>query len=109
MNEVIGFSLVGIVFSIYSLLCCKKRKVIYTINKPEFTVLDDRYFDLQLQVSIANSIVLVIGGIASSQLVEFKSSILFITILIFSIINYCLKKIAVNKKYAQIVKVDELK
>ena len=111
MNEMIGFSLIGITFFIYGLLCCKKRKVIYTINKQEFTVLDDRYFGLQLKVSIVNSIVIVCGGITSqiSQSGEGKSSIMFITVLIFWIINYFLKKIAVNKRYAQIVDDTNLK
>jgi hypothetical protein len=106
MNRIMVFSIIGIIFFIYSLLCFKIRKVMCTINKQEFTVLDDRYFDLQLKVSIANSIVLVVGGATSQmfQLGEIKSSILFITVLVFSVINDVLKKIAVNKKYAQIVK-----
>jgi hypothetical protein len=99
MNRIMVFSIIGIIFF-------KIRKVMCTINKQEFTVLDDRYFDLQLKVSIANSIVLVVGGATSQmfQLGEIKSSILFITVLVFSVINDVLKKIAVNKKYAQIVK-----
>ena len=107
MNQLIIFSFVGIIFFIYSFLCCKKRKVIYTINEPEFNVLDDRYFDLQLKVSIVNSIVLFIGGIAS-QLLNFKAIPMFISLLIFWIINFYLIKIAVDRKYAQIVKEDQL-
>jgi len=111
MNMIIIFSLVGIIYFIYSLLCYKIRKVIYTINKQEFIVLDDRYFDLQLKVNIINSIVIAVGGAMSQrfQLGEFKSTILFVTVLIFSINNDILKKIAINKKYAQIVKDNNFK
>lgn len=111
MKQIIAFSLIGTTFFIYSLLCYKKRKVIYTISEPEFNVLDYRYYNLQLKVSIINSIIIASGGIISQffQLGEIKSTILFITILIFWIINYSLRKIAVSKKYAQIVKKDELK
>ncbi|WP_238900159.1 hypothetical protein [Clostridium sp. YIM B02500] len=104
MNEFIVFSIMGIAFFGYSLLCSKKRKVIYTINKLNFVVLNDRYFDLQLKVSIINSVIIVIGSCLTQvpKLDSIKSIILFITILIFWIMNFRLRKLAILKKYAQI-------
>ena len=104
MKEFIVFSIMGIGFFIYSLLCSKKRKVIYAINELDFVVLDDKYFDLQLKTSIINSIIIIIGSCLTqvSQLGSIKSIILFITILIFWIMNFRLKKLAIIKKYAQI-------
>ncbi|AQS06625.1 hypothetical protein [Clostridium beijerinckii] len=104
MNEFIVFSIMGIAFFIYSLLCSKKRKVIYTINKSNFVILNDKYFDLQLKVSIINSVIIVIGSCLTqvSQLGSIRSIILFITILIFWIMNFRLRKLAIIKKYAEI-------
>jgi hypothetical protein len=106
MNEFIVFSIMGIAFFSYSLLCSKKRKVIYTINKSNFVVLNDRYFDLQLKVSIINSVIIVIGSCLTQvpKLGSIKSIILFITILIFWIMNFRLRRLAIIKKYAQIKK-----
>lgn len=108
MVELITLGLIGVIFLIYSVVYSRKRKVIYTINTPKFIVLDDRYFNLQLKISILNSIILVIGG-SISQFFYNKSTILFGTILIFWIINYCLKWIAINKKYVQIENKNKLK
>ena len=104
MKEFIVFGIMGIAFFIYSLLCSKKRKVIYAINEFNLVVLDDKYFDLQLKMSIINSIIIIIGASLTQvpQLDSIKLVLPFITVLIFWIMNFRLRKLAILKKYAQI-------
>ncbi|MBE6087801.1 MAG: hypothetical protein E7206_07100 [Clostridium beijerinckii] len=104
MNEFIVFSIMGIAFFSYSLLCSKKRKVIYAINEFNLVVLDDKYFDLQLKMSIINSIIIIIGASLTQvpQLDSIKLVLPFITVLIFWIMNFRLKRLAIIKKYVQI-------
>ncbi|OCA96658.1 hypothetical protein [Clostridium beijerinckii] len=104
MKEFIVFGIMGIAFFIYSLLCSKKRKVIYAINEFNLVVLDDKYFDLQLKMSIINSIIIIIGASLTQvpQLDSIKLVLPFITVLIFWIVNFRLKRLAIIKKYAEI-------
>ncbi|WP_271808932.1 hypothetical protein [Clostridium beijerinckii] len=106
MKEFIVFSIMGIAFFIYSLLCSKKRKVIYAINEFNLVILDDKYFDLQLKTSIINSIIIIIGACLTQvpKLDSIKLVLPFITVLIFWIMNFRLRRLAIIKKYAQIKK-----
>lgn len=96
MIELILSITIGVAFFLYSLYCSKKRKVIYTISSPFFNVIDNRYFDLQLIISLLNSVILIMGQIISEFLFD-EPHILFITILIFWLVNYFLKWIALRK------------
>ncbi|KJZ92472.1 hypothetical protein ClosIBUN22A_CONTIG169g03521 [Clostridium sp. IBUN22A] len=48
--------IVPIIFIIYNIICYLKRKVIYTINDSSLVIVDDRFFKLQLSLSLLNSL-----------------------------------------------------
>lgn len=98
MTEFIKFFiLIGLVFVIYNLICFWRKKIIYTISNPNLCIVDDKYFKLQLIISMLNTIILTFGGILSS-LSKNKEMALILVVIIFWIINYFLKWIAISKK-----------
>ena len=89
------------IFFLQNIYCYKKNKVIYAIKSNSFVIIDDKYFSLQLGVSIINSISLIILSINYSYF-KISSGYTLCFLLVFWLFNYMLKGIAILKKYAKI-------
>lgn len=102
MNAVVILSnFMVAIFFLHNIYCYKKNKVIYAINSNSFVIIDDKYFSLQLGISIINSISLLILSINYSYF-KISSGYTLCFLLVFWLFNYMLKGIAILKKYAKI-------
>lgn len=91
-----------IVFVIYNIIYYFNKKVIYTIKKDNFIIINDTFFKIQLFLSCLNAIFV---SMVTYYLDKYNSSVgLLLFILIFWGINYLIKFIAILKKYAKIEK-----
>lgn len=91
-----------IVFVIYNIIYYFNKKVIYTIKKDNFIIINDTFFKFQLFLSCLNAIFV---SMVTYYLDKYNSSVgLLLFILIFWGINYLIKFIAILKKYAKIEK-----
>ncbi|APF21713.1 MULTISPECIES: hypothetical protein [Clostridium] len=94
--------IVPIIFIIYNIICYLKRKVIYTINDSSLVIVDDRFFKLQLSLSLLNSLLVsVVVYIWEKQNLKFG---ILLFIMVYWGINYLIKYIGILKKYAQMKK-----
>ena len=98
--EKLKFVIFGIIIPIlwfitYNIYCYKKKKVIYTIRKNDFKVIDDRFYAIQLSISIFNSICLTV--IAYNLKLDYM---VLLYLAVFWLINYAIKWISIGKKYA---------
>ena len=98
--EKLVFLISGIIIPIlwfitYNLYCYKKKKVIYTIRKNDIKVIDDRFYALQLSISIFNSICLTV---IAYNIKSPYMPLLYLSV--FWLINYAIKWISIGKKYA---------
>ena len=94
--------IVPIIFVIYNIICYLKRKVIYTINDSSLVIVDDRFFKLQLSLSLLNSLLVsVVVYIWEKQNLKFG---ILLFIMVYWGINYLIKYIGILKKYAQMKK-----
>ncbi|WP_394872837.1 hypothetical protein [Clostridium butyricum] len=94
--------IVPIIFIIYNIICYLKRKVIYTINDSSLVIVDDRFFKLQLSLSLLNSLLVsVVVYIWEKQNLKFG---ILLFIMVYWGINYLIKYIGILKKYVQMKK-----
>lgn len=96
-----------ILYFIYSIVCYKNKKVTYIMEskKGKFTILNDKYYKIQLIFSILNCILLILESILliPGSFERDSSTYLIFYVLTFWTINYLLKWISLKKNYAQLV------
>ena len=93
-----GFIL-PVLFIIYNVIYYFKKKVIYTIRKEDFIIVNDDFFKIQLFFSCTNailiSIIVFVWGKSDSRYISLP------VIAIFWGINYLIKYISRVKRYVE--------
>ncbi|WP_455538013.1 hypothetical protein [Terrisporobacter sp.] len=89
---------IAVIFLIYSIILCRKKRIIYTIGREEISVLKDDYYKIQLLFCVFNSILLILE---SAIFYNNTNMSLFACyyVITFWIVNYLLKFIAIKMNY----------
>ncbi|SCH45488.1 hypothetical protein [Romboutsia sp. 1001713B170207_170306_H8] len=89
---------IALIFLIYSIISCKKKRIIYTIRNKRINVSKDNYYNLQLLFCIANCILLILESVIAYNK---TSTSLFVSYYLatFWLVNYLLKFIGIKMKY----------
>lgn len=91
--------LIAIWFIIYNLICYKKRKMIYAINKDRYYILKNDYFKTQLIFGIVNSICLIMFSVYCYAIIKEMSLYTLGVIIIFGGLNCTLSLYSCKKGY----------
>ena len=93
--------LAPLIFFIYNVICYFNKKVIYTIKSDKFIVINNTFYSLQLMLSCINCVLLFVLSFLLDYVQELQLNVICY-LLIFWVINYFIKGIAILMKYAKI-------
>lgn len=99
MPYIISGIIIPILFIIYNIACYFKRKVSFLVGDEDITVIDDKFFSIQLWLSILNAVFI-------SLIIYFEYKHESVIDLMYIVITYIgmnslIKYIAVSKKYVE--------
>lgn len=84
---------------VHNVLCFKNKKIMYALNNNSFTIINDKYYILQLVIGILNLFILFAIGFTMQYHTIQLGSLFYI--FSFWILNYTIKGIALLLKYIE--------
>jgi hypothetical protein len=92
-------SVIGIIYLVYSFLF-RKTVTVYHKSYKKFIIDNEKYLKLQLNFSIANSMIMIIVGLIATIL-NLSYTYAFLSVILFHAINFLFILVAKRKGYIQ--------